>query len=206
MKYVPCNSTQCIVTVIAQSDQCASCSIPFTRQLRMLQAIPSQSSTITFEIQSTVPLNEDVVTLNLNSNIANANKDSSTVNPPFEIKSNFVSSTSQPTAQPTTPLPTPRPSQGSKSGKSTSGGGKSSKGPKEPKGESSYWYFIIKRCHNSYSKYSCLLYCFHIILQNPRSQKHPNRKNPRSPKNQNRKNPKNQKWRRVQTRNKRQIN
>lgn len=128
MKYVPCNSTQCVVTVIAQSDQCVLCSIPLTRQLRVLQAIPLQSSTITFEIQSTIPLNEEEVTSNLNSNIANVNNDTSTVNPPFEIKSNFVSTTSQPTTQPTTPLPTPRPSQGSKSGKS--GGGKSSKGPK----------------------------------------------------------------------------
>ena len=128
MKYVPCNSTQCVVTVIAQSDQCVLCSIPLTRQLRVLQAIPLQSSTITFEIQSTIPLNEEEVTSNLNSNIANVNNETSTVNPPFEIKSNFVSTTSQPTTQPTTPLPTPRPSQGSKSGKS--GGGKSSKGPK----------------------------------------------------------------------------
>ena len=104
MKYVPCSSSQCGVKVIDQSDQCVSCTttvLPFSNRFRALQTSAGyQSSVITFEIDSTTPLNEDVVTSNLNSNITSANKDLAAIAPPLELKTNFTASTRMPTSSP----------------------------------------------------------------------------------------------------------
>jgi hypothetical protein len=125
LKYIPCSAEQCVVTIFAQSDQCSSCKNSLSRRRRVLQdgSASHQSSSITFEIQSTIPLNEEVVTSNLNSNISNANSDLTTVNPDFKLDSNYTAVISKPSRKPTR-KPNPKPT--TKSSKET-------KKPKEPK-------------------------------------------------------------------------
>jgi hypothetical protein len=144
MKYVPCSSSQCDVKVIDQSDQsdqCVSCNTtvsPFSNRLRALQTSAGyQSSVVTFEIDSTTPLDEDVVTSNLNSNITIANKDLAAITPPLELKTNFTASTRMPTSRPTInpksgKATNPPQPQAPKSGKAST---PQPKEPKDPKSE-----------------------------------------------------------------------
>jgi hypothetical protein len=106
MKHVPCNSSQCNVTIIEESDpsQCVSCNIATSSRRRRL--LDQTSSEITFRIESNTPLNETIVTFNLNSNITNANNDLMDDNITFQISNNF---TLKPTPSPST-SPTQSPS------------------------------------------------------------------------------------------------
>jgi hypothetical protein len=81
------------------------------------------SSAVTFEIKSTTPLNEALVTANLNGNMTNSNNDLSTNKSPFRVDSNYTTATHQPTV-----LPTHLPTQ-TKSSKSL---GKSSRPENTP--------------------------------------------------------------------------
>ena len=137
--------------IIAQSDQCSTCanklSVEGSRKLQGGNA-PTQSSKITFEIESKDPLNEDIVLSNLNSNITNANNELADSESTFRIYGNYAVSTAapsliptiEPTIEPTisTPkpfaekpvkIPTTKPTQipiiSGKSGKSESKSGKS---------------------------------------------------------------------------------
>lgn len=133
--------------IVAQSDQCSTCanklSVEGSRKLQGGNA-PTQSSKITFEIESKDPLNEDIVLSNLNSNITNANNELADSESTFRIYGNYAVSTAAPSLIPTieptisTPkpfaekpvkIPTMKPTQipiiSGKSGKSESKSGKS---------------------------------------------------------------------------------
>ena len=107
MTYTPCNSTQCRVTVTNESDQCLTCTVPFSRHARFLQIGETLSSKITFKIESNNTLLEEaVVTSNLDNNIANANNDLAANNITFQVNGNYVAVTHPPTMNPTTIAPT----------------------------------------------------------------------------------------------------
>ena len=102
--YVPCSPKRCDVTIIAQSDQCSTCvNDPSVEGLRKIQGgnTPTQSSKITFEIQSKDPLNENIVLSNLNSNITNANSELADSELTFRINGNYAVSTAAPSLSPT---------------------------------------------------------------------------------------------------------
>jgi hypothetical protein len=102
MKYTPCSADICTVTITGESNQCVACSIDSSTRLRFLQdtPFPFQSSAITFQIKSIKPLNEKVVTENLNSNIANANRELSQSGTTFRVVSYYIKAPSAPTENP----------------------------------------------------------------------------------------------------------
>eukprot|EP00804_Cyclotella_cryptica_P018048 CCRYP_008333-RD/>CCRYP_008333-RD protein AED:0.09 eAED:0.09 QI:172/1/1/1/0.70/0.72/25/1395/1365 len=120
LKSIPCSPELCVVNIVAQSNQCSNCTVPVFRRFRSLQDSSTNwlSSAVTFEIKSKSPLNEELVTANLNDNLAYANNVLSASNSPLRVDSNFTTATHQPTV-----LPTHLPTQ-TKSSKSS---GKSSK-------------------------------------------------------------------------------
>jgi hypothetical protein len=109
MKYTPCSADQCTVTITGESNSCATCSIDSSTRLRFLQDTAFQSSAITFKIKSIKPLNEKVVTENLNSNIANANNELRQSGTTFRVASDYKKATLAPTKKPSKkPTPTVR--------------------------------------------------------------------------------------------------
>jgi hypothetical protein len=133
MKYTPCTTDECTVTIVGESDVCTPCSLVSSRGLRFLQDGGFQSSAITFEIESTKPLNEQVVTGNLNDSITEANDDLEQDGIDFYVSGNYKEATKAPTKQPTkkpTPVASAASSKSSKSdrrSKSSKHAGKSSK-------------------------------------------------------------------------------
>ena len=101
MKYTPCSADECTVTIVGESDVCTPCSNEPSRNLRFLQDSGSQSSAITFEIESTTPLNEQVVTENLNDSISEANDELEQDGVDFYVSGNYKEATKVPTKQPT---------------------------------------------------------------------------------------------------------